>query len=75
MACVLVNISPMLNDLQALSDKATALAGAMDQLRQENARLRTQVATLSSEHRAMRERLSTAASKLESLLGQIPQDA
>jgi predicted nucleic acid-binding Zn-ribbon protein len=65
----------MLNDLQTLNDKAVALAGAMEQLRQENARLRTQVASLSSEHRAMRERLSSAARKLEGLLEQIPHDA
>jgi FtsZ-binding cell division protein ZapB len=62
----------MLDDLEKISEKTTALAAVVSQLRKENADLRRQAAALSSEQKAMQARLNQAAEKLESLLHQLP---
>ena len=71
----LVTIAPMLSDLTTLAEKTDALVAVVDQLRQENTRLRHQVAQLSNDQRALQERLNAAATKLQGLLDQLPQES
>ena len=66
------NIGPMLEELQTLAEKTDALVAIVNQLRQENTRLRNQNAQLSVEHKAMLERLNQASEKLEGLIAQLP---
>ncbi len=63
----------MLNDLQLLAEKTDALVAVVTQLRSENTRLRNQNAQLTSDQRALQERLNAAAAKLQELLDQLPQ--
>ena len=63
----------MLNDLQLLAEKTDALVAVVTQLRSENTRLRNQNAQLTSDQRALQERLNAAATKLQGLLDQLPQ--
>ncbi|MFZ9345601.1 MAG: hypothetical protein ACO24A_00615 [Burkholderiaceae bacterium] len=63
----------MLNDLQLLAEKTDALVAVVTQLRSENTRLRNQNAQLTSDQRALQERLNAAAAKLQGLLDQLPQ--
>jgi uncharacterized protein (TIGR02449 family) len=63
----------MLNDLQLLAEKTDALVAVVTQLRSENTRLRNQNAQLTSDQRALQERLNAAAAKLQGLLEQLPQ--
>ncbi len=69
----LATIAPMLNDLQLLAEKTDALVAVVTQLRSENTRLRNQNAQLTSDQRALQERLNAAAAKLQGLLDQLPQ--
>ncbi|MEY2682060.1 MAG: hypothetical protein RIQ66_621 [Pseudomonadota bacterium] len=62
----------MLNELTALADKTDALIAVVNQLRQENTRLRNQNAQLNAEHRAMSERLQTASETLEAIVKRLP---
>lgn len=66
------NIGHMLSELQSLSEKTDALVAIVNQLRQENTRLRNQNAQLSVDHKAMNERLKQASEKLESILERLP---
>ena len=63
----------MMNDLQLLAEKTDALVAVVTQLRSENTRLRNQNAQLTSDQRALQERLNAAAAKLQGLLDQLPQ--
>ena len=63
----------MLNDLELLAEKTDALVAVVTQLRSENTRLRNQNAQLTSDQRALQERLNAAAAKLQGLLDQLPQ--
>lgn len=65
----------MINELQSLAEKTDALIAVVGQLRQENTRLRHQVAQLAAEQRATQERLTLAAEKIEGLLGQVPESS
>ena len=69
----LATIGPMLNDLELLAEKTDALVAVVTQLRSENTRLRNQNAQLTSDQRALQERLNAAAAKLQGLLDQLPQ--
>lgn len=63
----------MLTELEMLAEKTDALVAVVNQLRSENTRLRNQIAQLSSDQRALQDRLNTAANKLQGLLDQLPQ--
>ncbi len=65
-------IGAMLSELQSLSEKTDALVAIVNQLRQENTRLRNQNAQLSVDQKAMNERLKQASEKLESILERLP---
>lgn len=65
-------IGPMLAELQSLSEKTDALVAIVNQLRQENTRLRNQNAQLSVDQKAMNERLKQASEKLEAILERLP---
>lgn len=62
----------MITELQTLAEKTDALVAVVGALRQENTRLRSQVATLSADQRATQERLQLAAQKIETLLAELP---
>jgi uncharacterized protein (TIGR02449 family) len=62
----------MLDDLDALSGKLAELASRVRQLRAENQDLRAQLAAASGELDQMRDRVSQAMSRIDSLLGQLP---
>ncbi|MEY3982154.1 MAG: hypothetical protein RLZZ281_1023 [Pseudomonadota bacterium] len=70
----IATIAPMLSDLSALAEKTDALVAVVDQLRQENTRLRNQIAQLSNDQRGLQDRLNAAATKLQGLLDQLPQE-
>lgn len=65
-------IGPMLSELQSLSEKTDALVAIVNQLRQENTRLRNQNAQLSVDQKALNERLRQASEKLEAILERLP---
>jgi cell division protein ZapB len=62
----------MQNELQALSEKANALIAIVEQLRRENTQLRSRSAQLTAEQRALQERLTLAAGKVEAILEKLP---
>jgi uncharacterized protein (TIGR02449 family) len=65
----------MVNDINTLADKTDALIAVVNQLRQENTQLRSDVARLSAEHRDIQQRLAAAAEKVERLIHQLPQES
>jgi FtsZ-binding cell division protein ZapB len=62
----------MLNEIEVLAEKTDALIAVVNQLRQENASLRREVAQVRSAQKSAEERLITAAQKVESLLEKLP---
>ena len=62
----------MLNEIEVLAEKTDALIAVVNQLRQENASLRREVAQVRSAQKHAEERLITAAQKVESLLEKLP---
>ena len=65
----------MLEDLDALTAKMTELCGRVRSLREENLRLRTQIATANVELDAMRGRVATAMGRIDGLLSRLPPAA
>lgn len=65
----------MLNDIETLAEKTETVIAILNQLRQENTRLRSEVARLSADHRDLQQRLSSAITKVEQLLDQLPQES
>ncbi|MDN5753920.1 MAG: hypothetical protein L0H15_11715 [Nitrosospira sp.] len=62
----------MESELQSLEEKIDQFVRLCQQLRSENIRLRQQLAGAASENKHLTEKISTAASRLEALLTQIP---
>ena len=65
----------MLEDLDALTSKMAELAGRMRALREENQRLRTQLATANVELDALRGRVAGAMERIDALLARLPPAA
>ena len=65
-------IARMLNEIESLAEKTDALISVVNQLRQENASLRREVAQIRAAQKNAEERLVTAAQKVESLLEKLP---
>ena len=65
----------MQNELDILEQKLTQLIAVMQQLRGENSQLRQELATALSDNRLCQDRVEQAATRLESLLSQIPENA
>jgi outer membrane murein-binding lipoprotein Lpp len=64
----------MLEDLDALTEKITLLASHVRTLRDENQRLRTQVANANVELDALRARIAGAMQRIDTLLERIPAE-
>ena len=62
-------------ELNALDDKVTQLAQLCQKLRKDNNQLRQQLVTAQGESKRLAEKVSTATSRLEGLLNQIPDGA
>ena len=62
----------MLDDLDGLTEKMTLLAAQMRLLRDENQRLRAQVAGANVELDALRTRLAGAMQRIDELLERLP---
>jgi uncharacterized protein (TIGR02449 family) len=63
-----------MTELESFEQKLTQLVDMHQQSRAENRELRNRVTQLESENRALTEKMSTARSKLESLIDRIPAD-
>ncbi len=64
----------MLDDLDALTEKMTLLAAHVRTLRDENQRLRTQLAGANVELDALRTRIAGAMQRIDGLLDRLPAD-
>ena len=64
----------MLDDLDALGEKMTLLAAHVRELRDENQRLRTQVANANVELDALRVRIAGAMQRIDNLLERLPAE-
>jgi cell division protein ZapB len=65
----------MQNELNSLEQKLTQLVAMTQQLRSENRQLRQEVASALSSNRLCQDKVEQAATRLESLLAQIPENA
>jgi cell division protein ZapB len=61
-------------ELKSLEHKITQFIGLCQRLRQDNHQLRQQLATALNENRLLADKISSATSRLENLLNQIPED-
>jgi chromosome segregation ATPase len=64
----------MLDDLDALTEKMTLLASQVRQLRDENQRLRTQMARANVDLDALRTRVAGAMQRIDELLERLPAE-
>lgn len=62
----------MLSEIESLAEKTDALIAVVNQLRQENASLRREVAQVRAAQKNAEDRLIMAAQKVESLLEKLP---
>lgn len=65
----------MLEDLDALTSKMAELSGRMRALREENQRLRMQLATANVELDTLRGRVAGAMERIDALLARLPHPA
>ncbi len=65
----------MENELRALEDRIGQLAALARGLRAENIELRQSLLSAQAENKALRERAESAATRLQSLLEQLPEEA
>jgi uncharacterized protein (TIGR02449 family) len=65
----------MQDQLDALTVRMHELVAHVRQLREENHRLRTQLATSQAELAALNERIETATRRLDGLIARLPQEA
>ncbi len=65
----------MENELRALEDRIGQLATLSRRLRAENIELRQSVLGLQGENRALREKVESAALRLQNLLERLPEEA
>ncbi|MCP5267671.1 MAG: hypothetical protein H6943_01390 [Zoogloeaceae bacterium] len=63
----------MVNELNALESKIAQVGGLCRALRNENRELQQRLATLEAEKKQLVERMDSARSRLENLVGQIPE--
>jgi cell division protein ZapB len=61
-------------ELKSLEQKIAQFMELCQRLRNDNHQLRQQLATALNENRLLEEKISGAASRLENLLNQIPED-
>ena len=61
-------------DLKALEQKLTQFVELCQRLRTDNQQLRQQLASAENDNKLLSEKIGTAASRLENLLTQIPED-
>lgn len=66
---------PMEAELNALDEKIAQLAKLCQKLRGDNSQLRQQLAAVQTENKRLAEKVSTARSRIEGLLSQIPEGA
>jgi len=64
----------MLEDLDALTAKMTELAGRVRSLREENQRLRTQLAGATVELDSLRARVTSATERIDALIARLPAE-
>jgi cell division protein ZapB len=63
----------MVNELNALESKIAQVAGLCRALRNENRDLQQRLTALEAEKRQLVDRMNDARTKLESLVGQLPE--
>jgi cell division protein ZapB len=61
-------------ELKSLEQKLSQFVELCQRLRADNLQLRQQLASAMSDNKQLTEKISTASSRLETLLGQIPED-
>ena len=61
-------------ELKSLEQKITHFVELCQRLRKDNHELRQQLATALNQNRLLEEKISSATSRLENLLNQIPED-
>jgi len=61
-------------DLKALEQKLTQFLELCQRLRVDNQQLRQQLASAMNDNKQLSEKIGTAASRLENLLNQIPEE-
>lgn len=61
------------NELKSLEQKISQLVGFCQRMREENNKLRQQVASEQNDNKHLNEKLSGAKVRLESLLTQLPE--
>ena len=66
-------VAAMVNELNALESKIAQVAGLCRALRNENRDLQQRLRRLEAEKRQLTERMDTARSRLEALVGQLPE--
>jgi cell division protein ZapB len=62
-------------ELTALDDKISQLVQLTQKLRKDNSQLRQNLASVQSENKRLSEKVTTARTRLETLLAQIPESA
>lgn len=62
-------------ELNALEDRLRQLIRLTERLRDENGQLRQQIAAANNDNKLLRDRVTAARTRLEGLLGRMPQDA
>jgi cell division protein ZapB len=71
-----LNYSPNVkNELDALEQKLGQLVRLSQRLRSENHQLRQALAEIESKHRQCNDKITTAKTRLQKLLVQLPEDA
>ncbi|WP_269531675.1 hypothetical protein [Chitinimonas sp. BJYL2] len=61
-------------ELSNLEDRVTTLAMLCQQLRRENLELRQSALALKNEHRRVQDKLDATLTRVEQLIGQLPDD-
>lgn len=64
----------MNRDLELLAEKTDALIAALTRLREENTKLRNQVAQLTVSQQATEQKVALAAQRIEALIEKLPSD-
>ena len=62
-------------ELKSLDDKISQLVQLTQKLRKDNSQLRQNLASVQSENKRLSEKVTTAKTRLETLLAQIPESA
>jgi cell division protein ZapB len=62
-------------ELNVLEERLRQLIRLTERLREENGQLRQQLVTAQNDNKLLRDRVTAARTRLEALLGRLPQDA